>query len=385
MRAGTLRGAITWRPLQLSDIPNMSNDRSPGLPPSLTITWATLFKIVTVVLLTFVVVKVAPLLEILILALLIAITFWPMMRWTRARGWPVWSGVCIAGVVVLGFVIVFFGVLIPAIAQQMTEVIKDLPKFREHMLVSLPESTRVGAARLMDAPSFSDPEPLMQSFLSWGKLAVASLARFLVVLAVAVYLVADGSRVFQWLLAFLPAVQRRKVAVAAPEIADVVSSYMAGQLITSLLCSIYVFALLTFLNVPNALLLAVLAGIFDVLPIIGFFLSVVPAAAVALTVSPGTAILVVVLYLIYHLIESYLIVPKIYGNRLRLSTLTVLVSCLAGALLAGVSGAIMILPIVASYPIIERIWLHPLLEQDTIAKHEAIDEFEHGEEKRKTE
>ena len=363
----------------------MSNNPSPGLPPSLTVTWATLFKILTVVLLAFVVVKIAPLLEILILALLIAITFWPMMRWTQARGWPVSSGVLIAAVVVLGFVIVFFGVLIPAVAQQLTDVIKDLPKFREHMLVSLPESTRVGAARLMDAPSFSDPEPLMQSFLSWGALALASLARFLVVLAVAVYLVADGSRVFQWLLAFLPVVQRRKVAVAAPEIADVVSSYMAGQLITSLICAVYVFAMLTFLNVPNALLLAVLAGIFDVLPIIGFFLAVVPAAAVALTVSPGKALLVVVLYLVYHLIESYLIVPKIYGNRLRLSTLTVLVSCLAGALLAGVSGAIVVLPIVASYPIIERIWLHPLLEHDTIAKHEAIDEREHGEEERKTE
>ena len=128
-------------------------------------------------------------------------------------------------------------------------------------------------------------------------------------------------------------------------------------------------------------LLAALAGIFDVLPIIGFFLAVLPAAAVALTVAPGTAFLVVALYIIYHLIENYFIVPKIYGNRLRLSTLTVLISCLAGALIAGVTGAIAILPIVASYPIIERMWLRPLLEPDTVATHEAIDEREHGEEK----
>jgi predicted PurR-regulated permease PerM len=157
---------------------------------------------------------------------------------------------------------------------------------------------------------------------------------------------------------------------------------MAGQLITSLLCAGYVFGMLTLLHVPNALLLAVLAGIFDVLPIIGFFPAVVPAAAVALTVAPGTAFLVFVLYFAYHLIENYFIVPKIYGNRLRLSTLTVLVACLAGALLAGVTGAIAILPIVACYPIIERIWLRPLLEPDTVTTHEAIDEHEHGEENR---
>jgi hypothetical protein len=50
---------------------------------------------------------------------------------------------------------------------------------------------------------------------------------------------------------------------------------------------------------------------------------------------------------------------------------------MAGALVAGVIGAIAVLPIVASYPIIERIWLRPHLESDTVAKHKEIDEKEH--------
>ena len=363
----------------------MSDDRPPGPALRLTVSWATLLKILATVLLVFVAIRLWPLVEILLLGLLIAIAFWPMMRWIAARGWPKWIGVLLAALLLGGFVLVFLGVLIPAMGEQATGVIKNLPAFKVNLLAKLPGSIRVAAARLMEAPSFSDPEPLMKSFLAWGTMVIEAVAKFLVVLAVAVYLVADGARVYQWLLAFLPAVHRRKVAVAAPEIAEVVSSYMAGQLITSLICASYVFGMLTLLHVPNALLLAALAGIFDVLPIIGFFLAVLPAAAVALTVSPGTAALVVMLYLAYHLIENYFIVPKIYGNRLRLSTLTVLVSCLAGALLAGVTGAIAILPIVASYPIIERIWLRPLLEPDTVATHEAIDEREHGEEKPKTE
>ena len=363
----------------------MSDDHPPGPALRITVTWATLLKILLAVLLAFVALKLWPLAEILILGLLIAITFWPVMRWTAARGWPKWIGVLIAAVLVFGFVVVFVGVLIPALGEQATAVIKNLPAFKENLLAKLPGSIRVAAARLMDAPSFADPEPLMKSFLAWGAVVIEALAKFLVVLAVAIYLVADGARVFKWLLAFSPVVHRRKVAVAAPEIADVVSSYMAGQLITSLICAGYVYGMLTLLHVPDALLLAALAGIFDVLPIIGFFLAVLPAMAVALTVAPGTALLVLALYLAYHLVENYFIVPKIYGNRLRLSTLTVLISCLAGALLAGVTGAIAILPIVASYPIIERIWLRPLLEPDTVATHEAIDEHEHGEEKPKSE
>ena len=152
---------------------------------------------------------------------------------------------------------------------------------------------------------------------------------------------------------------------------------MIGQLITSLLCGVYVFTILRILHVPNAALLAVIAGVFDILPLIGFFLAIIPALIIAVALSPITAGLVLVLYTTYHLIENYFIVPKVYGDRLRLSTLTVLVSCMAAALIVGVVGAIVILPIVASYPIIERIWLRRHLEADTVSKHIEIDAEEH--------
>jgi Predicted permease len=184
-------------------------------------------------------------------------------------------------------------------------------------------------------------------------------------------------RVYHWLLAFLPEVHRKKAGEASVEIATVVSSYMLGQLITSLLCGVYVFTILSILHVPNAALLAVIAGVFDILPLIGFFLAIIPALIVAVSISPVAAVLVFVLYGAYHLVESYFIVPKVYGDRLRLSTLTVLVSCMAAGLVAGVVGAIAIFPIVASYPIIEKIWLRRHLEADTVIKHDQIDAEEH--------
>jgi predicted PurR-regulated permease PerM len=119
-------------------------------------------------------------------------------------------------------------------------------------------------------------------------------------------------------------------------------------------------------------------AVFDVLLLIGFFLFTIPAMAMALTVSPGTALLVGAFYGAYHLFENYFIVPKVYGNRLRLSALTVLISCLAAGMIAGVVGVIIVLPAVASYPVLERYWLRPHLEPDTVEKHVAIDAREHG-------
>jgi predicted PurR-regulated permease PerM len=121
-----------------------------------------------------------------------------------------------------------------------------------------------------------------------------------------------------------------------------------------------------------ALLLGVVAAVFDILPIIGFFLAVLPAMAIGLTVSPSTALLVFVLYGAYHLFENYFIVPKVYGNKLELSTLAVLLAIMAAGILAGIPGAIAVLPFVAAYPAIERLFLSEKLAPDTVSKHEQL-------------
>ncbi len=212
--------------------------------------------------------------------------------------------------------------------------------------------------------------------MSWSG-AVVHVAEFFLVLIIAFYFVLDGQRVYRWLVAFLPEQHRRKMDSAADEITMVVGHYIAGNLLTSVLCAVYAFVVLQALHIPGAPLLAILAGVFDLLPIIGFFLFTIPATLVALTVSPNAAVLVALLYGAYHLAENYVIVPKVYGNRLRLATLTVLIWCLAAGLLAGVIGVIIVLPLIASYPIVERIWLRPYLERDTVKQHQEIDDQKH--------
>lgn len=85
--------------------------------------------------------------------------------------------------------------------------------------------------------------------------------------------------------------------------------------------------------------------------------STVPAVLLAMTVSPVAAGAILVLYVLYHVLENYVLIPRIYGRRLRLSGLAVLVTLIIGGSLYGILGAVLVLPIVAAYPIVERIWL----------------------------
>jgi predicted PurR-regulated permease PerM len=344
------------------------------------ISWTAIGKLLFAILVAYLLVRLWPLIELLLLALLIAIAFSPLVHWTHKHHWPHWTAVLLSVVILFGFVALLITILIPTFTGQGGSLIQSLPSLRDQWTAMLPQSGPVHEItnQFLSSPAFGDSEALLKQFFAILTVALSGVAQFLLVLIVAIYFIADGPRVYCWLIAFLPHFDRRKMDSAAAEVTSVVGHYIVGQIITSMLCGLYAFIVLALFRVPNAGFLAIIAAIFDVLPLIGFFLFTIPAMAMALTVSPGTALLVGALYGVYHLIENYLIVPKVYGDRLRLSTLTVLVFCLAAGMLAGVIGVIIILPVVASYPVLERYWLRPHLEPDTVEKHETIDTQEHG-------
>ena len=98
----------------------------------------------------------------------------------------------------------------------------------------------------------------------------------------------------------------------------------------------------------NALALAAIAGLADVLPYIGPLLSVGPAVLAALSRGPVVAVVVLVLMLAYEEFESRVLVPRIYGRALRLPSSVVLFALLAGGTLMGILGALLALPVAAT-------------------------------------
>ncbi|HXH29715.1 MAG TPA: AI-2E family transporter, partial [Bacteriovoracaceae bacterium] len=138
------------------------------------------------------------------------------------------------------------------------------------------------------------------------------------------------------------------------------------------LAAIVVYLTATLLDVPSALTLAVLAAVFDILPGIGFILNATTAGFLALVVSPETAITMVLILFAYMMLETYVLIPYIYGSRMKLSPLVVLISILFGGTVAGVPGMIAILPFIAAYAPVERRWLRSEQLEETVGIHNEI-------------
>ena len=212
--------------------------------------------------------------------------------------------------------------------------------------------------------------------LSTGRLLTSALVVAALALVLTIYVLIEGRRAYEWLVAYVPQKHREQVRVTAREARARILGYVTGNVATSAFAVIFVFVSLTLLKVPAALLLAVLAGVFDFVPVLGFICSSVPAVVLALTVSPGVALIVAGLYVGYHLIENYYIGPKVFGGRLRLSHLAVILAFAVGAEVGGIVGAILALPVAAMYPVLEQVWLKDYLGRDAVETHRRI---EHGE------
>ena len=212
--------------------------------------------------------------------------------------------------------------------------------------------------------------------LGVGQSIVAALMLIALGFFVTIYLLIDGQRTLAWVVAFFPSDRRDKVAMTLEESRDVIVAYATGNVLTSIFATAWVLIWMMVLHVPAALLLAVIAGIADFVPVLGFVASAIPAVALALTVSPRTALATLVLWVVYHAIENYFVAPWAYGKQLKLSDLAVILAFVVGAELAGVIGALIALPIAALYPTIERIWLREQLPRETVREHRALSRVE---------
>lgn len=219
-------------------------------------------------------------------------------------------------------------------------------------------------------------EPASSLAYRIGRAILSGITSILIAMVLTVYLLIDGRRTYEWFVAFAPPANRPRVHRTAAEARLAIIGYMRGNVATSVLAAIVTFIVLSVLKVPAALLLGVVAGILNFVPVIGIVLSLVPAVMLALTVSPAVAATVAAFYLAYNALENYYIQPKVYGHEMQLSGLAVLGAFAAGAELGGIIGALIALPIAAMYPPIESLWLKGRLGSAAVEDHRRIEQTE---------
>jgi predicted PurR-regulated permease PerM len=157
----------------------------------------------------------------------------------------------------------------------------------------------------------------------------------------------DGERVKRSLLLLVPLRRRSAARDVVAEMERKVGAYAFGQ---AILCgAIGLMALIAYLliGLPYALVLALFAGVMELLPVIGPALGALPAVIIGLAISPITAVWVIIATLAIQQIENSLLVPRVMNRAVGVNPLVTLLSLIAFGSLFGIAGAIVAIPLAA--------------------------------------
>ena len=335
---------------------------------SLTIPWSTLLKVIAAAALVAVLLRVWYILTLILVAIIIAVGLYPAVTWLERRRWSRAAAASVVAVGVFALLVGFFALTWTSVVGQSQEVMSHLQQAGREFAGKLPQPI----ARVLEHWGTPNTSAIASWALWLGQSFLSAAAAFLLAWVLVLYLLIEAAPTYRWVRGFVPTELRARFDRTACEARDVASAYIVANFVTSVLAFIYTFAWLEALAVPAALVLAVLAFMCDFIPVVGFFIACGPAMVMAATKSGGLALAMIPIYGFYHFLENYLIGPKIYGGRLRLSNVAVLVAFAIGAELGGVVGALLAMPIAATYPSIEKLWLRDQLGDDVVAEHEAV-------------
>jgi predicted PurR-regulated permease PerM len=338
----------------------------------LDVPWLTILKVLSAAVLVWIWLQLWPIVMVVLVSLVLAVTLEPVVHWLERRRFSRGLAVLVVGAVPLAALGAFLFAAMAPLTEQTKLLVGRVASFQESVAVRVP----VAVARVVrQGPQ--DPAQMMSAIAAKvpeiGSAVLAAAAMTLFAFILTLYLLADGRSTYEWVIAYVPRAHRAKANETVAGVSQAVFAYVAGNLLTSLFAAVFVFVALTLLRVPAAFMLAVLAGVCDFVPILGVFVALTPAVLIALTISPSTAVAVAGLYGLCSVIENYVIVPKVYGHHLKLSRVAVLLGLAIGAALGGIIGALLALPVVAAYPIVERIWLRESLGKNVLAEHARLE------------
>jgi predicted PurR-regulated permease PerM len=290
-----------------------------------------------------------------LVSLLVTALLRPVLTFFRRRGLargPATLATMLAAVVVLGGVITLVVIRAAEQAPQLGNEINSLTPQIKHWLITGPlrlnPTTVNNLSKTLTNDITKNSSAIASTALTTGKTAVEVLGGIALVTFSTIFLLYDGERVWQFLVKGAPVTARPRVDAGGRAAWLTLSHYVRGTLVVAAFHGVVIAITLTILGVPLAFPLAVLVGVGSFVPLVGAFVTGVLAVGVAgLSKGLVAAIIVVAVLLLDNQIEAHALQPFVVGRYVRIHPLAVVLALAAGALLFGIFGAIVAVPVVA--------------------------------------
>ena len=296
-------------------------------------------------------------------ALFLALGLDPLVSWLEKR-LPRWAAILVVfAAVILGFAGLLF-TIIPVIVDQISNLITNFPDIATRLVNSdFVKSVEQQLSGVVDFDSIaksvtdfvSDPNNFVS--LGGGILAVgvgvaSGVTGATVVLILTLYFLASLRSMKRVTYRFVPASKRAGFIDVSEDITSAVGRYVVGQFTLAAVNGVLSVIFLWIIGAPQFVLLAFVAFLFSLIPLVGTLTGSLIIVLTCLFASPLTALVALIYYLAYMQLEAYFLSPRIMNRAVSVPGAVVVIAAVAGGTLGGILGALVAIPVAASAIII---------------------------------
>ena len=310
-----------------------------------TLSWRSIFRVILAACVIYLVINLFKIILLILISMMLASALYPLV--VQLRKFLPLTVAAILAIVILFLPVVFLALtIIPTLVSQFPEILKALNSAVDNSTLLPP------ALRNVDFSSYA--QNVGSYLLKSTSVITGVITTFFTIVFLTLYFMIDSNRLHKVFLSFAPDEYEGKLQKLIEELARINGQYIRGNFIISIICGIIIYLGLLALDVPYASSLAVFAAVVDMLPLVGAFIGVIPAAIMGFSVSPQVGIFVLILFAAYQQFENNIISPNVYNKALDISPALSFIAVIIGATLFGILGAFIALPIAASIPTIVR-------------------------------
>ncbi len=329
---------------------------------TINVSTGTVLKVIAILLALLFAYFIRDIILILFISLIFASLIEPLVNWLEQKKIPRGAGVIIIYVVLLLFLFLTIRLLIPPIVEQVALLAQNFPSLWSRIVENF-ESVRQYSQDQGFSENILRGLQGLQSGLSqaagsaYGFIVAVfqNLVNFVMILVITFYLVVEKNAVGRLFRAIAPAQYHEHFINLFAVIQKKTGDWARGQLILGLIIAVLSFIGLIFLLPKYALVLALVAGITELVPYIGPILGAIPAVFLGFTMQPfsfGRGLAVLILYIVIQQVENNLLVPQVMKKSVGLNPVVIIIVMLIGARLAGIVGLILAIPVATAIGVI---------------------------------
>jgi predicted PurR-regulated permease PerM len=300
----------------------------------------------------------------LLIAIFLAAALSPPVNWL-ARRMRRGFAVTIVFVCLLGVPILLIALIVPTIINEGTSFADNVPQYARDVTNFVEDNRRLreinqdyDITSRLEEEAAKLPDRLggaAGTLRDVGLGIVNSLFALITILVLTAFLLANGRAWTDRALEMRPREQRERLRRSLDRMGAAVGGYVAGAMTIALIAGVATYIVLTILGVPFSAPLAVIAGLFSLIPLVGATIAAVLIGVVTLFENFPTATIVWAIWaIVYQQFENHVIQPQIQKRTVNVHPFITIVSVLFGATLLGILGALVAIPVAASIQILFR-------------------------------